>query len=175
VICSHNQRSGSKAFTLVELLLVLTMIGLLAAIVIPKFSNASAVAREAMLADQLRMIRMQVAVFRSQHLGVAPGYPDCDTSAAPTQTALVNHLTMASDAQGDTANPGTVGYDYGPYIFAMVENPVNGKSTVEIIGDDEAFPEAGDDSHGFIYKPATLAFKADSAGTDENGKSFFDY
>jgi len=151
------------------------MVGLLAAIVLPKFSNASAVARQSTLADHLRMIRMQLAVFRSQHFGVAPGYPDCDTSKAPTEEAFIEHLTMASNEEGETADPGTPGYDYGPYLFAMVANPINGKATIQIIGDDEAFPEAGDDSHGFIYKPATLTFKADLPGTDEDGKLFFEY
>ena len=172
---SDAQQSDSKAFTLVELLIVVIVLGLLAAIVIPRFSNIGAVARQSMLADNLRITRTQMAVFRAQHFGVAPGYPACDTDNAPSQDVLIEHMTRSSDAGGDTADPGTPGYKYGPYMLELMQNPVNGKATVEIIGDGEAFPEAGDDSHGFMYKPATLTFKADSPGADEGGKPFSEY
>ena len=56
---------GKRAFTLVEILIVVVILGILAAIVLPKFSNASAIARASMLADDLRVIRMQVQVYRS--------------------------------------------------------------------------------------------------------------
>lgn len=55
------------------------------------------------------------------------------------------------------------------------ENPINEKNTVKIIANNEAFPDDGDNSYGWIYQPATLLFKADSPGTDDNGKAYFDY
>ena len=164
-----------KAFTLVEILVVVVILAILAAIVLPKFSNASAVARASMLADDLRVIRMQIQVFKSQHIGVAPGYPNCDTSQAPTEAAFVAHMTMASTAEGATAPPGTSGYDYGPYLREIPANPVNGKNTVQIVGDGQAFPTEGDDSHGWVYQPSTLVFKADSPGEDDSGKAYFEY
>jgi len=169
------RNQAAKAFTLVEILIVVVILGVLAAIILPRFSNASELAREAVLADDLRMLRMQTAIFRGQHIGVAPGYPDCDTSNAPTEAAFIAHLTMASDQAGNTAAPGTAGYRYGPYISSMLVNPLNGKSTVQVIGDDEPFPAGGDNSHGYVYKPATLMLKADSPGMDEVGKSYWLY
>ena len=44
-----------------------------AAVAIPRFSNASALARASMVADNLRLMRMQLEVFKAHHAGVAPG------------------------------------------------------------------------------------------------------
>ncbi len=164
-----------KAFTLVEILIVVIILGILAAIVLPKFSNASAVARASMLADDLRILRTQTIVFQAQHRGIAAGYPNGDSDAAPTEAAFVLHMTKASNGSFQTAEPGTPGFDYGPYLREIPQNPVNGKNTVQMIANGEAFPAVGDDSHGWIYKPATLMFQADSPGADDKGQSYFDY
>lgn len=164
-----------KGFTLVEILIVVLILGIIAGITLPQFSNASAAARASMLADHLRILRTQIAVFKGQHLGVAPGYPGCITTAAPTAGCFVNYMTLLSKGTGETAALGTPGFDYGPYLSVFPSNPVNGKTSVEIIGDSDALPAAADDSHGWIYKPATLTIKADSIGSDEDGRLYFDY
>ena len=164
-----------KAFTLVEILIVVLILGVLAAIVLPKFSNASATARASMLADDLRIFRTQTTIFQAQHCGIAAGYPGGQSGATPTETAFALHMIKASNDSFQTADPGTPGFDHGPYMRKIPENPVNGKNTVQMVANNEDFPDAGDDSHGWIYKPATLTFKADSPGTDDKGKSYFDY
>ncbi|MBS3735095.1 MAG: type II secretion system protein [Phycisphaerae bacterium] len=163
------------AFTLVELLIVVVMLAIIAAIVLPRFSNASQQARASMLADDLRVIRSQLEVFKGHHLGIPPGYPDCDTSQAPTEGAFIDQMTMSSTAAGATAPPGTDGFDFGPYLLEMVPNPFNDKASIDVLADDADFPDAPDDSHGWIYQPATLEFRADSPGTDDAGKSYFEY
>ncbi len=167
--------TARNAFTLVEILIVVVVLGIVAAIALPRFSNASAAARASMLADDLRLMRMQIAVFRAQHMGVAPGYPDCDPDVAATEAAFIAHMTQSSNADGATAAPGTPGFRYGPYFREMPANPVNAKATVQIIPDGASLPASADDSHGYVYRPSTLTIKGDSAGTDENGKLFFDY
>ena len=168
-------KTSKHAFTLVEVLIVVLILGIIAAITLPKFSNASAVARASMLADDLRILRTQIIVFKGQHCGVSPGYPNCDQNSAPTEDAFVAHMTMASNNAGQIANPGTEGYDYGPYLREVPVNPVNNKSTVQVLGDDDSVPDQADDSHGWIYQPYTCTFLADCIGEDENGKKYIDY
>lgn len=171
----HGRGPAGQGFTLVEILIVVMILAILAAIVLPKFSNASAIARASMLADDLRIIRMQVQVYRSQHNEVPPGYPDGDRSAAPTEEAFAAQMTRASDRTSKTAQPGTPGYDYGPYLREVPTNPLNGKRSVQIIADGAALPVAGDDTHGWVFQPATQLYKSDSPGTDDKAKLYFEY
>ena len=54
-------------------------------------------------------------------------------------------------------------------------NPLNNLSTVQMLGDGESFPAEADDSHGWIYKAATSEIRADSSGTNKDGKRRYDY
>ena len=162
-------------FTLVEILIVVVILGILAVIVLPEFSNASATTRAVMLRDDLRLMRSQLVVFKAQHRGVSAGYPNGDTSQAPSELVLAAHVTQSSNDAGQTAALGTPGYRYGPYIREMPENPINGKRTVLMVADGAQFPDTPQDQYGWVYQPSTLTFKADSAGADEDGTAFFEY
>src|SRR5687768_6436094 len=92
-----GSRPPPSGFTLIEILIVVVILGILGAVVMPKFSNASREASENMLKDDLRYLRTQVVVFKAQHRDVPPGYPAGDKSAAPTADDFVLHMTKASD------------------------------------------------------------------------------
>src|SRR5205807_7034966 len=61
----HNSRStvASSAFTLVELLLVLMILGILAAIVIPKFSGRTEQAKEKAAVTQISNFKTAINTF----------------------------------------------------------------------------------------------------------------
>ncbi|HVU64820.1 MAG TPA: prepilin-type N-terminal cleavage/methylation domain-containing protein, partial [Phycisphaerales bacterium] len=62
----------SKAFTLVEILIVVVILGILAAIVIPQFTNASQDAQRGNIQTQLQSIRNQIELYRVKNNGNAP-------------------------------------------------------------------------------------------------------
>ncbi|MCA9292072.1 MAG: prepilin-type N-terminal cleavage/methylation domain-containing protein [Phycisphaerales bacterium] len=62
-----------RGFTLIEILIVVVILGILAAIVIPQFTNASTDAANASLRSQLQTIRSQLELFRVQN---GDTYPD---------------------------------------------------------------------------------------------------
>jgi len=164
-----------RAFTLVEILVVVVLLAILAVVVLPLVAGSSISAKESALALDLQMIRRYVLVYKTQHREVGPGYPDGDTTQAPTEPVFIEQTTMSSNPSGQTAAVGTAGYKRGPYLMKIPVNPMNNLSTVQMLGNAEDFPANADDSHGWIYKASTSEVRSDSTGTNDGGKPYYDY
>jgi len=108
----HAKTLTRKAFTLVEILIVVVILGILAAIVVPQFSNASTQAKESALQQDLYRMRSQIELYRNEHSGDTPVLAD-----------FIDQMTLASNDVGDTAPRNTPGYPFGPYLPSMPENP----------------------------------------------------
>src|SRR5436309_12266584 len=65
-------RRSQRGFTLVEILIVVIILGILAAIVIPQFTNASNDARKSNLSSQLQTLRAQIELYKLQHKETNP-------------------------------------------------------------------------------------------------------
>ncbi len=154
-----------KGLTLIELMVVVIILGILAAAVVPQFGAATSDARQAVLRDQVRNLQGQCLLFRDQHGGVAPGYPGGDATADATEDDVVAHLTMATNERFETSDPGTEGYGLGPYLRRIPENPLNGKASIQVVAGEGDLP-APDGSHGWLYQPRTLRFASDAVSTD---------
>jgi prepilin-type N-terminal cleavage/methylation domain-containing protein len=164
-----------KAFTLVEILIVVVVLGIIAGIILSMVSGSVISSRESAVAQELHMLRRYVLIYKTQHLEVSPGYLDGDTTQAPTEQAFVDQITMSSNASGQTAAVGTAGFPRGPYLMKIPVNPLNHKDTIQVLGDSANFPANADDSHGWVYKPATSEVRADCGGADDSGTLYYDY
>jgi general secretion pathway protein G len=167
-------RTAPAAFTLVELLIVVVILGIMAMIVIPQFSNASLQARENTLRDDLRFLRTQIGVFAAQHRDVCPGYPGGDTSASPTEAEFIDQMTLHTDERCNTNPSATPIFKYGPYLTKMPPNPINGRTDIMMIDNGVPLP-AVDDSTGWIYKAQTKEILANLTGTDATGTPYAQY
>jgi general secretion pathway protein G len=62
-----------KAFTLVEILIVVVILGILAAIVVPQFTNATQDAQGGNIQSQLDTLNNQIELFKARNNGTLPG------------------------------------------------------------------------------------------------------
>ncbi|HEY4330508.1 MAG TPA: prepilin-type N-terminal cleavage/methylation domain-containing protein, partial [Phycisphaerae bacterium] len=106
-------KGSSRGFTLVEILIVVVILGILAAIVIPQFANASSDARVTNLKTTLANVRNQIEVFKCQH-----------NDTAPALSGMWNLLTGQSDTAEANSNA-PAGTHWGPYLQAAPINPLN--------------------------------------------------
>ncbi len=170
-----GELSRARAFTLVEILIVVVLLGVLAAIVVPAISGGATLARQSTLSMNLNLLRRFIPVYTSQHLEVPPGYPNGDRSADPTEQAFVDQATLASTMYGVTAPRGTAGFPLGPYISNVPPNPFNKLATVKMLGNGDAFPAVPDNSTGWVYKAATGEIRPNDTLTDAHGTRHYDY
>jgi len=113
----HPGRSG---FTLIEILVVVVILGILAAIVIPQFTSAAAESRDNSIKMSVHRISQQIEIYKQEHDGELPSLAN-----------FAEQLTMATNSSGQAAAVGTSGYDLGPYIREVPINPKTGTNTVD--------------------------------------------
>lgn len=106
----------SKGFTLVEILIVVIILGILAAIVIPQFTEASNDARESALASDLQTLRSQLELYKVQHL---EKYPDLDALGVLDTANFIARLTGRTDLDSALNAAGV----FGPYLHQFPTNP----------------------------------------------------
>ena len=114
----NRVRTVRGGFTLVEILIVVIILGILAAIVIPQFTNASTSARVASLQGQLQTLRATIQFYKLQH---NDKLPDLVTN----QWSQMMTTTNVSGAVDVTATG-----IYGPYLQSTPANPLNNFNTV---------------------------------------------
>ncbi len=108
-----------KGFTLVEILIVVIILGILAAIVIPQFTSASEDARVNSTHSLLQTIRAQIELYKLQHGDMWPTTSGNPVAAEMSWTALTGVTPYGNPSK-----------NFGPYLQQTPVNPLNGSSTI---------------------------------------------
>jgi len=144
-------RRNKSGFTLVEILIVVIILGILAAIVIPQFTNASNDARRSSVSSQLQTLRSQIELYKLQH-----------AERWPTANGLIDGAWDWTKLTQKTDITGAAGVDFGPYLQQI---PMNALNNSTVVVSQAADPAVGDNvAGGFVFSQATGKIFA----TDQN-------
>ncbi len=130
------RRKPRNAFTLVEVLIVVVIMAILAAAVIPQFTDSSNDARASTATMNLHTLRAQIQLYRLQHEGRNP-------------SATLEELTKQTDVTG------AEGTDFGPYLQFIPENPFTRSNTVRAATSNPPAAASGAADAGWLYHAAT--------------------
>ncbi|HUT23235.1 MAG TPA: prepilin-type N-terminal cleavage/methylation domain-containing protein [Sumerlaeia bacterium] len=158
--------TGKRAFTLVELIIVIIILGILAALAIPQFVSSTKDAQEATLRGDLAVLRNAINLYYHQHGSTYPGAVKVDgtgnaTGSADNPVALVNQLTLYTDKNGKTsASLDRTLYPFGPYLMKGIpDNPLAAAgataNSVSVVTDTGAVTADGTPTTGWKYSKAT--------------------
>ncbi len=141
-----------SAFTLVEILIVVIILGILAAIVVPQFSEATLDSNKAAAQSNQALIQKQVDLYRAQHGGRGP---DVSGKGSPDTKNFEARLLGTTDEDGNLTATGR----YGPYLSTWPSNPlVEGDKAAEV-----QFNGLPNGQSGWFYSPPYNLFLANDA------------
>jgi type II secretion system protein G len=118
-------KAKKSGFTLVEILIVVVILGILAAIVIPQFTDASTEAKTSSLASNLQMLRAQIELYKIQHN---------DNPPSGVGSTFVNQMTTFSSVAGATNASETAVYCFGPYMRDIPVEPFTNSDVISAAG-----------------------------------------
>jgi type II secretory pathway pseudopilin PulG len=124
----------------VEVLIVVVIMAVLAATIIPQFSDSTRDAKRNTATFNLHTLRNQIQLYKSQHDGKVP-------------TATLVELISKTDAQGNVGTGAT--HIYGPYVNAIPDNPITGSNTVRAAAANPPAAASGAADAGWLYHAAT--------------------
>jgi prepilin-type N-terminal cleavage/methylation domain-containing protein len=105
---SRGRAKPLRGFTLIELMLIVAIIGLLAAIALPKFANLVVKAKEAALKGQLGAIRSALSIYYCDTEGLLPKHPSVQ-SVLTSGGKYLEEFPIPEIPAGNHQRPASVG------------------------------------------------------------------
>ncbi|MGQ0552540.1 MAG: type II secretion system protein [Planctomycetota bacterium] len=151
----------SAGFTLVEMMIVIAILGMLAAVAIPQFLSNKQEGKSAAMVSSLSVLRTAIDSYWSQH-DTFPGQKDAKEFG--------EQLLQKTDKAGKVVAADKDGY--GPYIRngVLPTNPLTDTNTVKVV---DTMPAKPSGTEGWIYSKKTGEIRANFDGKTADGVTYF--
>ena len=170
-----------KGFTLVELLIVVIILAILAAIVVPQFASTTEDAKESALDTNLSNIRAAIDLYYQQH-GEYPGINTAVSTCSATKgtgtgvtgaqavQAFLDQLSMYTNGDGKACSVSDTTYKFGPYLKknTLPDNPITSVSTLVIETSGDLNMTGDVTAAGWKYDVKTGKFIANDTAYDDH-------
>ena len=131
-------------FTLVEILIVVVIMAVLAATIIPQFTDSAKDAKANTALFNLHTLRAQIELYKTNHDGNVP--------------TTLDLLTEKTNRAG-TTNSADGALVHGPYIHSIPDNPLVDADDADIVvattGTFSTPPTAAEPDAGWLYNATT--------------------
>jgi prepilin-type N-terminal cleavage/methylation domain-containing protein len=145
-----REKTLQKGFTLVELLIVVIILAILAAILVPQFASSTDDAKASAADSTLANLRASLDLYYQQH-GDYPGAVTAVPSAAcggtagngvatggaglTAEDAMLEQLSLYTDAVGGACSQSSATLKFGPYLkkATLPPDPFKGVSTIDVV------------------------------------------
>ncbi len=150
-------------FILIELVIVVVIIGVIAAIAIPRLSRGTDGATESSLIADLAVMRKAIDFYVTEHTGTLP-----------TLASFEAQMLAYTDALGNANTTRGGAFTYGPYLRALPPLPLGLKKGENGV---KGPPANGTGPYGWVYNQAAGTIVANTASSkmDANDIPFNQY
>lgn len=178
----YKQLFLQKGFTLIEMLIVVIVLAIMAAIIIPQFGSSTEDANISALKAQLKTMRNAIELYYHQHNSRYPGrYRQSDGASQVMDNnqaiqSFSRQLTLYTDKNGKVSGTKDATFKYGPYLKALSlpKNPffdgLNASRVIcDLIEDDVTVVPSASGTTGWKFYILTGRFIANDNTTLSDG------
>lgn len=170
-----NYTGARRAFSLIEVVIVAVILGIIAAICIPRMTHAGQTAAQSALAGEMAVWRNALDLYQNDHGGAYP----------KNSSTLIAQLTQYTDAAGTVCESKDAIHCFGPYLRSVPTLPLLDPSTTlaiphgsnsvssTLIGGAPSTIVSG--GCGWLYDGAGNIYPNSGPLADSDGKLFNSY
>ena len=158
---------NKKAFTLIEIMLVVVIIGILAAIAVPNFLNARMRATVTRTYGDLKALHKAMEMYRIDNNGYVPDY---DSGAVPGVSISMNEVLTYAKLTSPVSYMASIPLD--PYFLQTTTKSLHPKSVAYF---QYAGPHSGRQDPRDAWRPSGTLYTMTSLGPDKIDQSAWSY